>query len=460
MQLISIPMKKSLLLFLTISCISYLAHSQTTIAEGDVSGTWNLAGSPYQVHGEIHIPSGQTLSIEAGVRILFQGHHRFFVYGTLMAMGTVTDSIYFTVENDTTEWCGIEFSNPVQNSSRSLLEYCVIEHSYAYSGLSEPYTSNYDVGGGIMAEYGNLTIRNCAIRNNKALLGAGIKCRLNTVIENTAFTNNTALGKDIIYIEDGASISGCLISDNKASENIVRILQYVLFLNNTISGNMLDSTGVAIAMIHGYPDLVNSVFFGNSLSSFYLSGGSNPRFYNCDIEGGKNSIYAEGSDNNGEFVGIYDNNIESFPVFVDTSQNNYQLEESSPCIDAGSHIDWNPNLVTDILGNPRCDTITNKVDIGAYEFQADIEIPDTISSDKPKEFLADLRIYPNPVSDLLSIESNSDILEFSIRDIQGKIIMQGKYTEQIQVGDLPDGYYILLVRSDTGFARKLFLKYR
>ncbi|MEA3478522.1 MAG: hypothetical protein U9R60_10120, partial [Bacteroidota bacterium] len=207
-------MRNSFSLILALILLCGQAKSQTTVDGGEVSGTWTAAGSPYQVNGEINIPSGQMLSIEAGVRVHFQGHHRFFVYGTLMAMGTVTDSIYFTVDNNTVEWCGIEFSNPASRVPRSLMEYCVIEHSYAHSPPEERYITNYDIGGGIMAESGNLTIRNCAIRNNKALIGGGIKCGNTIVIENTSFTNNEALQKDVVFVDNGGKMSGCLIAGN------------------------------------------------------------------------------------------------------------------------------------------------------------------------------------------------------------------------------------------------------
>ena len=450
-------MRSSFLIILALMLQCTRAESQTLIQEGAVSGTWNVAASPYQVNGEIHIPEGQTLTIEPGVRIQFQGHHRFFIYGTLMAMGTVNDSIYFTVENDTLEWCGIEFRNPVSKVPRSLIEYCVIEHSYAYSGLSEPYTSNYDMGGGIMAEYGNLTIRNCAIRDNKALIGAGIKCRGNAVIENTSFTNNEAMQKDILYIDEGAKISGCLITDNRASESIVRLLQYVLFLNNTVSENTLDSTAVAIAMIFGYPDLVNSIIYGNNVSMIYLSGGSNPRFYNCDIAGGHNSIYAEG-ENNGIFPGIYENNIDASPEFLDSSMGDYQLKETSPCIDAGSYLVWNPNLLTDISGEPRiADTPAQRVDMGAYEFQGSSG-QDTVSAIPPAQNLVELEIYPNPVLEELNINCSAEILEYAIINLQGIPVMQGTYTDRILVGNLSKGLYILSVTYNAGTAKRLFIK--
>ncbi|OGP66167.1 MAG: hypothetical protein A2169_14035, partial [Deltaproteobacteria bacterium RBG_13_47_9] len=42
----------------------------TSIAAGNVSGTWTLANSPYHINGEITIPNDSTLTIEPGVEVL------------------------------------------------------------------------------------------------------------------------------------------------------------------------------------------------------------------------------------------------------------------------------------------------------------------------------------------------------------------------------------------------------
>ena len=56
-----------------------LSYTQTTISEGEVSGSWKKSLSPYQVTGNIHIPYGLTLLIERGVMVEFQGHYQFKV---------------------------------------------------------------------------------------------------------------------------------------------------------------------------------------------------------------------------------------------------------------------------------------------------------------------------------------------------------------------------------------------
>ena len=66
--------------FITLTIIS---NAQTVIPPGDVSGTWTLGGSPYEIQGEITIPDSSTLTIEPGVLVEFQGHYKLIVEGRL-----------------------------------------------------------------------------------------------------------------------------------------------------------------------------------------------------------------------------------------------------------------------------------------------------------------------------------------------------------------------------------------
>ena len=64
-------MKTKLLLALLI--FSQFVFAQTTISDGEeVSGTWNMSGSPYVVEGEAIVPIGATLTIKPGVVVKFK----------------------------------------------------------------------------------------------------------------------------------------------------------------------------------------------------------------------------------------------------------------------------------------------------------------------------------------------------------------------------------------------------
>lgn len=87
---------------------SIATQAQTNISAGAVSGTWQKSGSPYRVNGNIHVPSGQTLSITEGVKIEFQDTFKLDVYGKLSIKGKPNDTIVFTAKNTTKGWKGIK----------------------------------------------------------------------------------------------------------------------------------------------------------------------------------------------------------------------------------------------------------------------------------------------------------------------------------------------------------------
>ncbi len=68
-----------------------------THVTGNQSGLWSKANSPYILDdGGVTVPNGQTLLIEPGVEIRSTYYYdRIWIYGTLVAQGTSTDSIRF-----------------------------------------------------------------------------------------------------------------------------------------------------------------------------------------------------------------------------------------------------------------------------------------------------------------------------------------------------------------------------
>src|SRR5438045_9697693 len=90
-------MKKhyTLLFFLLIAAFT---NAQTNVSGGIFSNTtWTLANSPYIVVDTVVVFPGVTLTIEAGVVVKFEDHKRLEIrQASLIAVGTITDSIIFT----------------------------------------------------------------------------------------------------------------------------------------------------------------------------------------------------------------------------------------------------------------------------------------------------------------------------------------------------------------------------
>ncbi len=117
----------------------------TPVGPGDVSGIWTAAGSPYVVAGHIRIPAGETLSIEPGVEIRFDGNYVLAVEGLIQAAGTAGDSILFVPHIAGTTWGHIEI--PAGADGGSSFAYCRITGADARDNVGAYSTD----GGGLMA---------------------------------------------------------------------------------------------------------------------------------------------------------------------------------------------------------------------------------------------------------------------------------------------------------------------
>ena len=109
----------------TLLLISGFPSADTTYVSGEVSGVWDLSGSPYLVSGDIVVPADLELVIEPGVRIVFEAYYRFIINGRLDARGNETDSIGFTALLEDSTWGGLRF---VDSEDTSFVQFCRIEH--------------------------------------------------------------------------------------------------------------------------------------------------------------------------------------------------------------------------------------------------------------------------------------------------------------------------------------------
>ena len=75
-----------------------------TEVRGDVSGEWTIEDAPFIVVGNVTIPGGESLTIDPGVIVRFRGEMCMLVYGTLTAVGTEEDSIYFDWDEEDERW--------------------------------------------------------------------------------------------------------------------------------------------------------------------------------------------------------------------------------------------------------------------------------------------------------------------------------------------------------------------
>ncbi|MDP8201767.1 MAG: right-handed parallel beta-helix repeat-containing protein [Candidatus Tenebribacter burtonii] len=124
-------------LFLTVSVFA-------TDVLGNQSGIWNLAGSPYNIIGEITIPTNETLQIDAGVEVIAMGNYRITALGNIEAQGVISDTIRF-YGNGGLNWGGLHLEDEVTTSQ---FDYCRISNTddtndYGIQSINSPVFINY-----------------------------------------------------------------------------------------------------------------------------------------------------------------------------------------------------------------------------------------------------------------------------------------------------------------------------
>jgi len=267
--------KIGFILFL-ILFINYFLCADTIIPEGNVSGVWNLSGSPYLIEGDITIPDSELLLIDPGVLVEFQGYYALNVQGRLLAIGNEQDSIRFTI-NDTTgfysdsdskdcSWKGLNFDNISAQNDSSIISYSIIEHA----------TSSTHGGGIYVNNFSKLKISNSLIQYNICNSWNGV-------------SNSNGAG---IYLKD---------SDANISNNIIRY--------NEIEG---PNNGGGIAIYNSSPYIANNIFHHNNA---YYGGGVysnkcsaklvNNLFYNNDGNG--SGLYSDGDWTNQDSIYVINN---------------------------------------------------------------------------------------------------------------------------------------------------------
>jgi hypothetical protein len=82
----------------------------------------------------------------------------------------------------------------------------------------------------------------------------------------------------------------------------------------------------------------------------------------------------------------------------------------------------------------------NKQVINAAESNKITSIPTAVNENYPEE----LQVYPNPVSEFITVKTNLEYATYQIVSLQGKILKTGKViNNRIQVADLANGTYVL-----------------
>ena len=408
-----------------------IGRAQTTVS-GTQTGRWLAANSPYLVTGEITVPAGDTLHIEPGVEVLFQGNYRFRIAGRLFAAGTETDSIYFAPDSGVSGWGGLRF---VDADNGSFLKYCRITGGHAFGDWPD------NSGGGISLWNTDVVIQHCRVDYNSAdHHGGGLFCwGAYPTVTDCQFVANSAVydgGGVYLYFSGGrftncefsgnttgyygAAVCGesaytprferCVMHHNQAGSEAGGLragFSEMHLVNCTIADNSTSGWGGGIYLVYTTVTLTNSIVWNNT-------GYGDPIY--LDVQGQAVVNY---SDAPGNWGGQGNLNVD--PQFVQSSTGNYQLKASSPCVDAGTAF-WMVNGDT-LIALDSTQFSGNAPDMGAFEYISPNKLPNTGIS-VPERFVL-RQNYPNPFNPVTTIRfalPRTEQVTLVVYDIHGREI--------------------------------------
>lgn len=152
-----VEMKRLVLLFICYGLLGLApAAADMITVSGNVSGVWSA--DTVLVTDDIRVSNEDSLIIEPGVSVLFQGNYQFDISGYLLASGTVEDSIKFMPYDSTLTWQSLHFN--YNSNDMSLLEFCLISQMLLiHISNSNPTlrhcTINRSTGSGVFLYYSN-----------------------------------------------------------------------------------------------------------------------------------------------------------------------------------------------------------------------------------------------------------------------------------------------------------------
>jgi len=246
-----------LIKLLIVSLVALQTSAQTIVNTPTVHGHWTLSGSPYLIQNNIQLNYADTLTIDPGVNVLFQGYYYFLTYGTLKAAGTAALPINFK-SADTTGW-----SNDLTNSggwnglflyanpdSCTTLDYC------NFSDVKNMSDTNTGVA---IVSHRAFELRHCNlshIKTKMVILAYTINNDISRNIfeaDSSNFYNNLTQGAQFEFFDypsdtiiTKVNIKNSSFHDNAGGYMVLEWNTIADIENNTIFNNTFDSGSAAI----------------------------------------------------------------------------------------------------------------------------------------------------------------------------------------------------------------------
>ena len=378
--------------YITLSGNEFLAPitliaSSGNYLSGSVSGTWTNEVI-YYIVGDVYVSSGNSLIIEEGTVIKFFSNCNFEVNGSLSVNGSEENPVLFTTDNNYPipgSWGYLEFNN----TDNSLINNCIIEcGSYIEIYQSDLVVTNCEIRKfsiGTFCSHSSPVFDQCKFQQCYEYFIRFSNCNNFIFVKNQLIADQFNIGFrgiDIFdahgLIENNKFVRGSITNDDNYAiyidnlngwdtlfiyNNLIYYFKYgiyslyndkVVIINNVINSNSNYGIRIPFGRALIQSNCITNNFAGiESLGNYpnieisYNNIWNNQTNLTTNIPGLGQIVT---TNNNGDPSDPYFN-IFLDPLFVDITNFDFHVYESSPVIDAGD----NDNIFSqyDFAGNPR-----------------------------------------------------------------------------------------------------------
>ncbi|MCB2181079.1 MAG: hypothetical protein KQH63_03515, partial [Desulfobulbaceae bacterium] len=313
---------------------------------------FNLANSPYLITSTITVAEGATLTVEAGVSVLFDSGTGLVINGVLLSQGSEENPIVYT-RSGPNSWTGITLNA----SELSRLDHVAISHASTglsisncnpelgnleffnssnglYLNNSSPEIDDFlfqDNSNAIYMSNSSPHIHNCRFLDNANGIWADGICL--SEIDNNWFSGSTS---HALYYNGGmpSSVGEISIRNNvfTAGQNGITISFSSDTLKRTVAYNtFMGNSGYAISLTSPWTEYLSPTEITANIVVANERGIISDN--NLTLSGGYNNIY--GNNTFYENFQAYATDFSSHPLFDYETAYDFRLKPESPCRTAG-----------------------------------------------------------------------------------------------------------------------------